>query len=170
MSFYTQGSSQGTPMASRWRSWAAGCLLAVGLLQSFGHLTGLKAVKGLGAALACSPLPLVFTEVRGVETFASAFTLEYRNGDDTLRTLPIGPREYGRLGGPYNWRNVYGAAISYGPILPEPLWKAVLHQGFCYDGPLTRALGTGTVRSASILVRTRTAGRSDAWRLGVECK
>jgi hypothetical protein len=142
----------------------------VGLLQAFGHLTGLKAVKGLGAALVSSPLPLVFTEVRGVETFASDFTLEYRSGGDTLHSMPIGPREYGRLGGPYNWRNVYGAAISYGPILPEPLWKAVLTQGFCAEGPLARALEAGRIDTATVIVETRTAGRSDAWRLGVGCE
>ena len=152
------------------REILGGVLVAIGLIQVAGYLAKSPKLRGLGTALASSPLPIVFTQVRGLETFASGFELEYRGPDGQKHVTPITPREYSRLGGPYNWRNVYGAAISYGPVLPQPLWRSVLVHGFCDEGPLAKALGAGRLDQATVTVRSGTAGRSDSWRLDVECR
>ena len=156
---------------SRGRIHATLCLavVALGLMQAVGWMLRIPALRGLGMATASSPLPIVFTEVKGVETFASGFELEYRDPQGNRKRLPIGPEEYSRLGGPYNWRNVYGAAVSYGPILPAALSQSVLKHGLCANGPLVSILGAGPLDSAAVLIATRTAGRSDTWRLDVGC-
>jgi hypothetical protein len=54
--------------------------------------------------------------------------------------------------GPYNRRNVYGAALAYGPVLPESLRDPVMRYALCGEAPLLRELGidpddiTGRVR------------------------
>jgi hypothetical protein len=153
-----------------WRDVGAAALLVLGSLQMLGDAAGIAALKGIGAALAASPLPKVFTDVRGLETFASEFTL--------LATLPAGremalsitPEVYRRLGGPYNRRNVYGAALSYAPRLPRPLWEAVFCYGLRRGGPLRRELGV-PAEAAQLRVRiaTRTRGRGDVWVLEAAC-
>ena len=53
-------------------------LVLLGLLQIIGFATGQKWLKGIGQVSVASPLPIVFTEQKGCETFALDFTLEYK--------------------------------------------------------------------------------------------
>ena len=159
---------------SRFAKLAPWALVGIGLLQPLGYLTGLTAVRGIGMATVASPLPLVFSHFRGVETFAADFELELLFADGRTHREPITPALYARLGGPYNRRNTYGAVISYGPAFTEPqekeLLRAVLSYGFCRGGPLAVELGTSEpVREARIHVRSRTAGSDDTAVLAVEC-
>jgi hypothetical protein len=139
-------------------------------MQMTGYLTGSVDLRGIGAATAASPLPKVFSDVDGLETFASEFVLRYRQSDGRLIETAITPKLYGRLAGPYNRRNVYGAALSYAPRLPRELWEPVFCNGFRPEGPLRRELGFGSgVSDIAVAIRTRTRGRSDAWTLEPSC-
>jgi hypothetical protein len=154
----------------RWRTCAAVALGAIGCLQMLGYVTGSRLLRGVGAASAVSPLPKVFSDVDGLETFASEFTVRYRDARGTLRETRITPELYGRLAGPYNRRNVYGAALSYAPRLPRPLWESVYCHGLGPQGPLRSELRFGPdAREFSVTIRTRTRGRSDAWTLESAC-
>jgi hypothetical protein len=136
-----------------------------------GYISGSVVLRGLGAATTASPLPKVFSDVDGLETFASEFTLRYRKPDRTLVELAITPEVYGHLGGPYNRRNVYGAALSYAPRLPGELWEPVFCYGLAPHGPLRAELGLGSeVTDVSVTIRTRTRGRTDEWTLEPTCK
>ena len=108
-------------------------VVTIGLLQIFGYLTKIKAIRDIGIVSASSPLPIVFTEVKGVETFASDFYLEWTNSNGASEKVKITPQIYSKFRGPYNRRNIYGASIAYGPVLPEKLWKSVLTFGLCND-------------------------------------
>jgi hypothetical protein len=127
---------------------AAACLIAVGLLQMAGDLCerylsayyGLR-LKGLGAATAASPAPKVFSAVRGLETYSTRFFLEWKGADGAEHSLELTPEVYSRLRGPYNRRNVYGAALAYGPVLPAELRDPVMAYAMCGDAPLLRELG-----------------------------
>ncbi len=138
-------------------------VLVLGLLQVSGALLGSRTLRGLGAASGASPLPKVFTAHRGVETFATEFVLRYEL-DGEQRRLPLTPDVYQRLRGPYNRRNVYGAALSYGPVLPPPLRDAVLRYGVRPDGPFFTELGIpARARDVRVEVRTKTRGEEAAW-------
>jgi len=142
-------------------------LVMVGLLQSFGHVTGSKTVKQLGMLTVASPLPIVFTEQKGfLETFASEFTLVYsKNGEE--QRVKITPELYAKLDKPYNYRNVLGAAISYGPILPKPLVESVLSYAFISPAPLSKVLGIGNLSHAYIELRSKTKGVNKTYRLPI---
>src|SRR5438270_9821355 len=101
-------------------------LLALGLLQMAGDVLRIPAIKGLGAATAAAPAPKVFSAVRGLETYSTRFFLEWSGADGEAHSLELTPEVYSRLRGPYNRRNVYGAALAYGPVLPEELRGPVL--------------------------------------------
>ncbi len=146
---------------------AAIAVLALGLLQLVGTLAGVPALRGLGAASGASPLPKVFTAHRGVETFAAEFWVHYEL-DGEPRSQRIGPEEYQRLRGPYNRRNVYGAALAFGPLLPASLRDPVLRFGVGPHGPFRGELGLpARAERVRIEVRTLTRGGERTWTLDV---
>lgn len=154
----------------RRRNAIAAFLVFIGSFQMVGYLTGRRALRGIGAASVISPLPKVFSDVDGLETFASEFWLRYRRADGVRDSVRVTSEIYGQLGGPYNRRNVYGAALSYAPRLPERLWTSVYCYGMAPRGPLRRELGfRADDREFSIRIRTLTRGRSDTWTFEPAC-
>lgn len=142
-------------------------LIILGLTQSIGFITSNDTIRGVGQLTVASPLPLVFNDVNGVETFASDFFLTYTiNESDT--TIQITPKVYAQWDGAYNWRNVYGAAISYGPILPKNVTTEILDHGFC-NGVLQERITEDKWDSYEVLIKTKTNGRNDEWRLTGTC-
>ena len=150
-------------------------LLVLGLLQTMGVLTQNRIMRGLGLASAASPYPRVFCQVKSpegvlLEPFASDFILEAvsRNGEKT--TVTLNPELYKRVKGPYNRRNVYGAALSYAPVMPEPLVKAVTQYGLKKGGPLREEIGfSEDVESFTLVIKTRTRGRDNVWKVEIPC-
>ena len=123
--------------------------LFIGLMQMFGDLTGLTALKGIGAATGASPAPKVFSAVKGLETFSSRFYIDWTDQSGQPQLLEITPEVYARLEGPYNRRNIYGAALAYGPILAgdsrtEAMFFSVRRYSFCGSAPLLMELGIDT--------------------------
>ena len=121
-------------------------LLAVGLLQMTGDVFDLPALKGIGAATVASPAPKVFSAVRGLETFSTRFFLEWTDRSGVAHSLPLTPEVYAQLAGPYNRRNVYGAALAYGPVLltdprTKPMFQALISYALCGEAPLLKELG-----------------------------
>lgn len=158
------------PISPRIKEISFGGLLLVGLLQMIGYLTHIQKIRGLGFMTAASPLPLVFSDVEGLETFASSFVVTITDHTHDTFVLSITPQLYSQLRGPYNRRNVYGAAFAYGPKIPEPLWKSVLSYGFCAEGPLAKEFGvTERIQDVDVRVETKTKGRNDAWNLKLSC-
>ncbi|MGH7307528.1 MAG: hypothetical protein ACREK6_02435 [Candidatus Rokuibacteriota bacterium] len=139
---------------------AAGlALLLLGLLQMAADLAGLPALRALAAATQASPAPKVFSAVHGLETYSTRFTVEWHDEAGRPHSLVLSPEVYARLNGPYNRRNVYGAALAYGPILATNertrlMWEAVARHALCGQAPLLRELGAAEPpRPGSVRVR-----------------
>jgi hypothetical protein len=145
----------------KWRNIIAGALLLVGLTQMIGDLTGNRILKGVGAATAIAPCPKVFCDMDGLEPFASSFTITMQDPD--VISVPITPNLYSRFRGPYNRRNVYGAAIAAAPRLPEAMRQSVFDYAFGPDGPLRKELGLTENSRVTLTVHSNTRGRNDTW-------
>lgn len=134
-------------------------LLVLGLLQMFGDLFGLAAVRGLAAASAASPAPKVFSVANGLETYSTRFFIEWEDERAGSQSLEVTPETYSRLRGPYNRRNAYGAVVAYGPILATnprtaPMFEGVARHALCGEAPLLVELGIDP-RSVRSGVRVR---------------
>lgn len=152
------------------RNLLAFALLVFGCLQMAGYVLDQPELRGIGAASAAAPFPKVFSDVDGFETFAADFTLRGLDGEGRPFAFEITPEFYTRLKGPYNRRNVYGAALSYAPRLPEPLWQAVWCHGLGEGGPLRREFGLPEgAHALEMTITTRTNGRNDSWLLSPSC-
>jgi len=149
---------------------AALAVTAIGCLQMAGFLADSRAMRGVGAASMVAPFPKVFSDVDGLETFASEFAITGRDGAGVPFRIPLTAERYSQLEGSYNRRNVYGAALAYAPRMPESLWQAVFCFGLGPDGPLRRELGLPEgATNLAVEIRTRTSGRSDTWTLQPPC-
>jgi hypothetical protein len=131
----------------------AALLLTLGLLQMGGELLRLPFLKKLGAASAASPAPKVFCAKEGYEAYATRFSLEWVDRWGEVHSRPLTAEASGRLRGPYNRRNVYGAALAFGPILPESLRGPVLSYGLRGEAPVLRELGIDPDDVASVWLR-----------------
>ena len=159
--------SNGSPVGDGvvWRNIVATTLCAIGMIAMVGDLVGSREMKGLGAASAMAPFPKVFCSLGGMEGFACEFTILYELEGRSQR-LKITPETYSRLAGPYNRRNVYGAALAGGPKLPRPLWEAVFKYGFETNGPLRTELGVPQAATkVRVLVQSKTRSCDDVWIL-----
>jgi hypothetical protein len=149
----------------RWRNIAAIGVCAFGLSAMLGDTLQVPALKGIGLASAMAPCPKVFCDTRGLEGFASKFALRFETSGQ-MTELELTPELYAKLEGPYNRRNVYGAALSFAPRLPESLWRAAFDYSLAEEGPLRRELGIPReATNITVLIRTKTRGRSDQWEL-----
>lgn len=125
---------------------AATLLLVVGLGQMVGDLLGITPLKAICAVTQVSPLPKVFTAHKGLETYSTKFFIEYTDVNGVAQSIEITPELYGKVGGPYNRRNVYGAVLSYGPVLVQdpkaaPMFWQIANYALGGDAPLLRELG-----------------------------
>jgi hypothetical protein len=121
-------------------------LIVLGLAQITGDVAGLPALRAIAAATTASPLPKVFSAVRGLETYSTRFFVEWVDRDGVSHSLELTPEVYASLRGPYNRRNVFGAVVAYGPLLStdartRPMFERVAAYALCGDAPLLRELG-----------------------------
>lgn len=124
-------------------------LTVLGLAQMTGDLLGLRAVRGIAAATCASPAPKVFSAVRGFETYSTRFFLEWSDGAGVNPSVPITSELTSRFEGPYNRRNVYGAALAYGPVMPRELRDPVMAWALCGTAPLLKELGVAAPNRTS---------------------
>lgn len=126
----------------RWKVGAAwAVLLGIGMLNMLGAAIGSRELQGIALATGMSPAPKVFSAVAGLETYSTCFFIEWTDQTGTEHRIELTPEVNGRMLGPYNRRNVYGAVLAYGPVLPEKMRNAVTTYGLCGDAPLLKELG-----------------------------
>jgi hypothetical protein len=121
-------------------------LVGLGSLQMIGDVAGAPRLKAVAAALQVSPAMKVFTAQQGYETHAARFRLHWRDANGQAQALQLGPGPETAIAGPYNRRNVYGAALAYGPLLrgdprTRAMQESVMHHAFCHPGRLRAELG-----------------------------
>jgi len=149
----------------RWHNIAALGVCVFASTAMVGEALQIPALKGVGLASAIAPCPKVFCDTKGLEAFASKFVLRFETNGQTAE-LELTPELYSKLKGPYNRRNVYGAALSFAPRLPEPLWRAVFEYALAIDGPLRQELGIPSdAINLVVVITTKTRGRDDEWEL-----
>ena len=136
--------------------YATIALIWIGLLQPIGYLFNLPQVQRIGIAFVASPLPLVFSHFRGLETFSSQFHIALVISNHETIQITLTPKNYFLLKGPYNRRSAYGTTIAYSPQFMQgnefELVQSILIYGFC-KGALLSSLGIyETIQKAKIQV------------------
>ena len=123
----------------------------IACLQIAGHLIGSRTLRGLGLATGIAPYPKVFCEANGYEPFAATFELTGSNEEKIALTA----ERYADLEGPYQRRNVYGAALAYAPGLPEDLRNHLFEKILTDNFTLAHELGLTEIRDPEIIITPR---------------
>jgi hypothetical protein len=150
-------------MKTRTRNIIAIVLLGIGSLQMIGYATQSRILRGLGAASGIAPFPKVFCAADGYEAFAASFVIEGElAGERWSRKLD--PEWYSRLEGPYNRRNVYGAALAFAPRLPAELRDTLLLQALSPGSRLREELGIPpNVEDLKVIITPRDGEKDGPW-------
>lgn len=127
----------------------------IGSLQIIGHATGSRTIRGLGLASGIAPYPKVFCEAEGYEPFAASFIISGNDAAGNLVKVPLTAERYSRLKGPYQRRNVYGAALAYAPRLPEDLRRHLFSDVLADDSPLASELNLPVLINPQITIMAR---------------
>lgn len=135
-------------MTARRHLWTAVALTLLGLAQIAGDVAGVQALRGIAAATNASPAPKVFSAVSGLETYSTRFFLVW-----PARSVELTPEIYSRIGGPYNRRNVFGAALAYAPVLPARLRDPVIRYALCGEATLLRELDLPRAPAPTIVLQ-----------------
>ena len=125
--------------SSRMRTAAAYALVVLGFMSIIGQICGLRQLKGLGFLSGAAPLPIVFSQSRGLPSYAAQFFVEFPSqSGEPLRTH-LDKQQYSKILGPLIRRNAYGSVVALGELFqstPEliQLRNQVLRYGFCRPG------------------------------------
>ena len=120
-------------------------LVLVGSVRALADVGGFPEVSAFFSLFNVSPAMKVFTAHKGYETFSPTFMLDFHGRESETVSVELTPELYRKLEGPYNRRNVYGAVISYGPVLVSNLktanlFHSVARYSFCKPGKLIEEL------------------------------
>src|SRR5262249_34369327 len=97
----------------RLRTGLAVALTAVGIARGLGFYSGVFPLSVLGAQFGASPLPLVFTQVHGVETYSRRFAVELEITDGARRIISGDARLVRALRGPFTRVKTYVDELAF---------------------------------------------------------
>ena len=153
--------------------WGIRGLILLGLIQTVAYLFNLNKLKGLASVTVASPLALVFSNFRGIDTYALDFKVSLNSKSQGIIEREITPSLYSKLEGPYNLRNVYGAVFSYGAKFQTEkelaVLNAVLDYGLCSPGQLVKDFGlSNDIQNGEVFIQSKKS--KETWKLGFQCK
>lgn len=132
----------------------------VACLQMVGHFTDSRTLRGLGLATGIAPYPKVFCVAKGYEPFAAQFTITDSNDTE----IPLTAERYSQLQGPYQRRNVYGAALAYAPRLPDQLRNHLFEKILSDEFTLSRELDFSGLNDPTITITPRPGEKTDHYQ------
>lgn len=153
-------------------------LLCVGCMSTVGYIFQSDALRGVGFLTASSPLPFVFSEYNGFETFSTTYHFDGITESNERFGLDMDHLFYGNLQGPYNRKNVFGVALSYGPFFTDDtlvqIRDEILHWSMCQGGLTDELLipyGVHGIRNGTITIKSKTQGNENlTWSLKIDCR
>lgn len=126
-------------------------LVLVGLARVIGFYTGFFPLSVLGEQFGASPLPLVFSQVHGVETYSRRLLIRLVMADGRQELIADGKDFRRRLHGPFSRAKLYIDPIAFADLASGRRRGDVIANAFCKDSPLVEELGIrGVVAAARV--------------------
>ena len=154
-------------------------IVGLGSLQMIGDVADLPALKAAGLISHVSPAPKVFTAQNGYETYSPEFFVSALNTESGDVGIQLTPEVNARVRGPYNRRNAYGAALSYGPVLyasdaTRPMFSSAFRYAVCSADGVRHEVGLPAAERYRVDIRARrdvSAAQKSEWpnRFEIDC-
>ncbi|MCB9892871.1 MAG: sterol desaturase family protein [Planctomycetes bacterium] len=146
------------------RNIACALLLVVALSQMLFGLVHAEGARNAAASTAAAPYPKVFCDKDGYEAFAMNFELIGEDFAGETHVVEMTPDVYKQLRGPYNRRNVYGAALAFAPRMSTEQRDAVVEYAFHSNGGLRTELGMPPLHRLTIRITPKTGVDAPGYR------
>jgi len=138
--------------------------MVIGTFQIAGYTLNLPFLRGIGLASGIAPFTKVFCDADGYEAFAASFLIQGVREDGSTWSRPLDPEWYAQLQGPYNRRNVYGAALSFAPRLPWELRDVLIKKSLVPGSALRRELGVPEdLKELQVVIISRPGADAQSW-------
>lgn len=97
-------------------------LVLLGSLQMLGYILKIPELSGLGFSYGASPLPTVFSNVKGVDGFDTEQQLHVTDARGTIDTIELDQQLFAQFTGPFFLKESYAIFLAYSHILtPQQL-------------------------------------------------
>ncbi len=106
-----------------------------------GSISGSRFLLALGSLSGAAPLPRVFRNSQGIDTFARRARVELVLADGSVREFAIDRNFGAAFDGPVVRMAAYAHAAMYAGLPGTDPDHGLLRFGFCRRGPAARALG-----------------------------
>lgn len=110
-------------------------IIGVGFLQILGHVTNIPSLSNLGRTLAASPLPLVFTSYKGIETFGYRYEVEAIDYNGQYYRAELTSKIHQESSDSLPYRHMVVIALTHGPAFRTAaelrMFNAVIRHNFC---------------------------------------
>jgi len=145
-------------------------LILIGVMQMTGYTFEQKTLRRIGSATGASPLPLVFYQVRGYETWANDYHIRFIFDNGEEKHLKIDPEIYSKIMGNHEVHLAYSMPFSKMPLRSSFYWQRPLSYGICNYGPFARAMGLErNVQRAIMTFSSKTAGNKKTLQKTLVC-
>lgn len=112
-------------------------LILLGIANIHGYLIHTEKIKPIATLSVASPLPIVFSHYKGIETFATSiyFYKEFKHFTDGESSFEhFDNKLYSKIKGSYNRKNAYSVLLTHGVMFEgktKELRDDILHYGLC---------------------------------------
>ena len=145
-------------------------LILVGMMQMTGYTFKQNTLKRVGRVTGASPLPLVFYQVRGYETWACDYHIQFTYDNGEKKHLKIDPEFYSKMMGNHEAHLAYSIPFARFLLTDSPFWVRPLSYGFCSNGPIAEALGLEhKIQRVDFTISSKTAGNEKTWQKTLVC-
>ena len=136
-------------------------VVSIGMLAVLAYVFESKTLHVMGYATAAAPLPIPFTDARGLqESFAHTYTATMIT--DAGEVITLQPENL-PLTGPHKRKIPYLVSIIFSPK-NNAIVKSVITYGFCsVDRPLATSVGVGAVSAVNIHINSNTPENPGLW-------
>src|SRR5436190_1011346 len=97
-------------------------LLMIGSLQIIGYIFRSQTIRGLGFVSGAAPLPIVFSNVKGVDGFDTQHSLIVSSTSGNVDTIALDKKLFSQFNGAFFLKESYSIFLAYSHLFsPEQL-------------------------------------------------
>lgn len=144
-------------------------LLAIGGLQIIGYVFQSQAIRGLGFVSGAAPLPIVFSNVKGVDGFDTQHSLIVSGTNGNTDTIALDKQLFSQFNGAFFLKESYSIFLAYSHIFSPGQLQAGSDFMLCRKNIFSSFNITDKSNDNYILTKRTVYGKKEIKLLHPEC-
>jgi hypothetical protein len=144
-------------------------LLVIGSLQIIGYIFGSQTIRGLGFVSGAAPLPIVFSNVKGVDGFDTKHSLIVSSTTGNVDTIALDKKLFSQFSGAFFLKESYSIFLAYSHIFTPKQLEAGSNFMLCKKNIFTSFNIKDTSNDNYILTKRTNYGKKEIKLLHPQC-